>query len=30
VDADLGWLERLIPAKQTQAALEGRVRGLLI
>ena len=29
VDADLGWLERLFPAKQTQAALEGRVRGLL-
>ena len=29
VDADLGWLERLIPAKQTQAALEGRVKGLL-
>src|SRR5215472_17997902 len=29
VDADLGWLERLIPGKQTQAALEGRVKGLL-
>ena len=29
VDADLGWLERLLPAKQTQAALEGRVKGLL-
>ena len=29
VDADLGWLERLFPAKQTQAALEGRVKGLL-
>jgi hypothetical protein len=29
VDADLGWLERLIPAKQTQAALEERVKGLL-
>jgi hypothetical protein len=29
VEADLGWLERLFPAKQTQAALEGRVRGLL-
>ena len=29
VDADLGWLERLIPAKQTQAAIEGRVKGLL-
>jgi len=29
VEADLGWLERLIPAKQTQAALEGRVKGLL-
>ena len=29
VDADLGWLEKLIPAKQTQAALEGRVKGLL-
>lgn len=29
VDADLGWLERLIPAKQTEAAIEGRVKGLL-
>lgn len=29
VDADLGWLERLIPAKQAQAAIEGRVKGLL-
>jgi len=29
VDADLGWLERLFPAKQTQAALEGRIKGLL-
>jgi hypothetical protein len=29
VDADLGWLERLFPAKQTQAALEQQVRGLL-
>jgi hypothetical protein len=29
VDADLGWLEKLFPAKQTQAALEGRVKGLL-
>ena len=29
IDADLGWLERLIPAKQTQAAIEGRVKGLL-
>ena len=29
VDADLGWLEKLIPAKQTQAAIEGRVMGLL-
>jgi hypothetical protein len=29
VDADLGWLGRLIPAKQTQAAIEGRVKGLL-
>ena len=29
VDADLGWLEKLIPAKQTQAALEGRVKRLL-
>ena len=29
VDADLGWLERLFPVKQTQAALEGRIKGLL-
>jgi hypothetical protein len=29
VDVDLGWLERLFPAKQTQAALESRVKGLL-
>jgi hypothetical protein len=29
VEADLGWLERLFPAKQTQTALEGRVKGLL-
>ena len=29
VDADLGWLERLFPAKQAHAALEGRVKGLL-
>jgi hypothetical protein len=29
VEADLGWLERLFPAKQTQAALAGRVKGLL-
>ena len=29
VDADLGWLERLFPARQTQAALEQRVKGLL-
>jgi hypothetical protein len=29
VDADLGWLERLFPAKQTQATLEQRVKGLL-
>jgi hypothetical protein len=29
VEADLGWLERLFPAKQTKAALEGRVKGLL-
>jgi hypothetical protein len=27
VDADLGWLERLFPVKQTRAALEGRVKG---
>ena len=29
VDADLGWLERLFPAKQARAALEGRLKGLL-
>src|SRR4051794_40532062 len=29
VDADLGWLERLFPAKKTQAALAGRLKGLL-
>jgi len=29
VDADLGWLEKLFPAKQTQAALAGRLKGLL-
>ncbi len=29
VNADLGWLERLFPAKQARAALEGRVKGLL-
>ncbi len=29
VDADLGWLERLISAKQTKAAIEGRIKGLL-
>ena len=29
VDADLGWLERLFPTKQTQAALAGRIKGLL-
>jgi hypothetical protein len=29
VDADLGWLERLFPAKQTQATLAARVKGLL-
>jgi Putative polyhydroxyalkanoic acid system protein (PHA_gran_rgn) len=29
VDADLGWLERLFPAKHTQAAIEGRLKGLL-
>jgi len=28
VGADLGWLERLIPPKQTQAAIEGRVKGV--
>jgi len=29
IDADLGWLERLFPAKQTQAAFAARVKGLL-
>jgi hypothetical protein len=29
VEADLGWLERLFPAKETQAALAGRIKGLL-
>jgi hypothetical protein len=29
VDADLGWLEKLFPAKQAQAAIEGRIKGLL-
>ena len=29
IDADLGWLERLFPAKQAQAALERGVKGLL-
>ena len=29
VDADLGWLEKLFLAKQTQSALEGRVKGML-
>jgi hypothetical protein len=29
VDADLGWLERLFPAQQARAALEGRIKGLL-
>ncbi len=29
VDVDLGWLEKLFPAKQTQAAIEQRMRGLL-
>jgi hypothetical protein len=29
VDADLGWLEKLFPAKQAQAALQGRIKGLL-
>ena len=29
IDADLGWLEKLFPAKQAQAALEGRIKGLL-
>jgi hypothetical protein len=29
VDADLGWLEKLFPAKQAQAAIETQVKGLL-
>lgn len=29
IDADLGWLEKLFPAKQTHAALAARVKGLL-
>jgi hypothetical protein len=29
VEADLGWLERLLPAKQAQSAIEGRLKGLL-
>jgi len=29
VDADLGWLERLLSSKQAQTALEGRIKGLL-
>lgn len=29
VEADLGWLERLFPAKQAQAVLAGRIKGLL-
>ena len=29
VDADLGWLEKLFPAQQAKAALEGRIKGLL-
>jgi len=29
VDADLGWLEKLFPAKETQAVLAARVKGLL-
>ena len=29
VDADLGWLEKLFPANKAQAAIEGRVKGLL-
>ena len=29
LDVDLGWLERLFPAKQTQSALEDRIKGLL-
>src|SRR3569833_4057881 len=29
VDADLGWLEKLYPANQARAALEGKIKGLL-
>ena len=29
VDADLGLLEKLIPAKEARQAIEGKVRGLL-
>lgn len=29
IDADLGMLEKLLPAKQTKAAVEAKVRGLL-
>ena len=29
IDADLGLLEKLFPAKQTSAVIEGRIRGLL-
>jgi hypothetical protein len=29
IDADLGLLEKLLPAKGARAALEGRIRGLL-
>ena len=29
IDADLGWLERLIPAKQATAAIESNIKGLL-
>ena len=29
IDADLGFLERFLPAKQSRAAIEGKIRGLL-
>ncbi|MDQ2842400.1 MAG: polyhydroxyalkanoic acid system family protein [Acidobacteriota bacterium] len=29
IDADLGLLEKLFPAKQARAVIEGRIRGLL-
>ena len=29
IDADLGLLEKLLPAKQARASVEGRIRGLL-